>query len=457
MRILLIQPPSCDPLMDQIYLFEPLALEYLGAGLKADGHQIELFDARLDPDLDMVFQRFRPQLVGLTGFTSHLNINLDLARRLKKFDPELTVVVGGHHATVQPGDFNDPAIDVIVRGEGVVALRAIVNALEADAPLTVIPGLAIPAPDGLLLTPERPYTPLDELPLPDRSLTATYRDRYFSEWFQPLASIRTSLGCTARCNFCALWAITDGKYLRRDPARVIEELQLISEPHVFFCDDESMCDTRRMDELADRIAAAGIRKTYFLYARVDTIVRHPQLFAKWAKIGLKQVFVGMEDFSDARLAAMGKGTTIAEQAEAVRILKNLGVMMYASFMVDPDYSREDFSGLLGHIHRLKLTSATFTVMTPLPGTALHCQVADRLLSQRPELYDMLHALVPTRLPLPVFYDELAKLYEKAIPLHRLLPTLFKFGWRNLGVRLRLFGVFLAKVRRAHLDYEKESA
>jgi hypothetical protein len=70
---------------------------------------------------------------------------------------------------------------------------------------------------------------------------------------------------------------------------------------------------------------------------------------------------------------------------------------------------------------------------------------------------MLHALIPTRLPLPVFYDELAKLYEKAIPLHRVLPTLFKFGWRNLGVRLRLFGVFLAKVRRAHLDYEKESA
>ncbi|MDZ4185114.1 MAG: radical SAM protein [Desulfuromonadales bacterium] len=456
MRIFLIQPPCCDPLMDQIYLFEPLALEYLGAGLKADGHQIELFDARLDPDLDTAFQRFRPQLVGLTGFTSHLNINLALARRLKKLDPELTVVVGGHHATVRPDDFNDPAINVIVRGEGVVALRAIVNALEADTPLAVIPGLAIPAPDGLLLTPERPYTPLDELPLPDRSLTAAYRDRYFSEWFQPLASIRTSLGCTARCNFCALWAITDGKYLRRDPARVIEELQLISEPHVFFCDDESMCDAGRMDDLADRIAAAGIRKTYFLYARVDTIVRHPQLFAKWAKIGLKQVFVGMEDFSDARLAAMGKGTTIAEQAEAVRILKDLGVMTYASFMVDPDYSREDFAGLLAHIHRLKLTSATFTVMTPLPGTALHRQVADRLLSQRPELFDMLHALIPTRLPLPVFYDELAKLYEKAIPLHRVLPTLFKFGWRNLGVRLRLFGLFLAKVRRAHLDYDKES-
>ena len=453
MRILLIQPPSNDPLMDQIYLFEPLALEYLGAGLKEDGHEVTLLDARLDPDIDAAVARLRPQLVGLTGFTSHRNIVLAIAERLKERDPEVTVVVGGHHATVRPEDFNRPQIDIVVRGEGVATLRAIVRALAKGPPLSAIAGLAVPATDGMLFSPERPYTPLDELPLPDRSLTAAYRNRYFSEWFAPLASIRTSLGCTARCNFCALWAITGGKYLRREPARVAAELQSIAEPHVFFCDDESMCDTKRMDELADLIAAAGIRKTYFLYARVDTIVRHPQLFAKWAKIGLKQVFVGMEDFSDARLTAMGKGTTVAEQAAAARILQQLGVMMYASFMVDPAYSREDFAGLRAHIRRLKLTYATFTVMTPLPGTELHRQVEGRLLSTRPELYDMLHALVATRLPLPEFYVELANLYQKALPLHRALPTLFKFGWRNLGVRLRLFATFLTKVRRSHLDYE----
>jgi radical SAM superfamily enzyme YgiQ (UPF0313 family) len=454
MRILLIQPPSCDPLMDQIYLFEPLALEYLGAGLKLDGHAVTLLDARLDPEVEATFNRVRPDLVGLTGFTSHLNINLCLARQLKTLDPDITVVVGGHHATVAPEDFNDPAIDIIVRGEGVAALRSIVSALEAGNPLRTIAGLAVPTAQGLLFTPDRPYPPLDELPTPDRSLTATYRSRYFSEWFQPLASIRTSLGCTARCTFCALWSITGGKYLRRDPRRVVEELQSIAEPHVFFCDDESMCDTRRMEELADLIAVAGIRKTYFLYARVDTIVRHPQLFAKWARIGLKQVFVGMEDFSDSRLAAMKKGTTAAEQAEAAAILKRLGVMLYASFMVDPAYTREDFAGLLAHIRRLKLNCATFTVMTPLPGTELHRQVKERLLSRQPELYDMLHALVPTQLPLPEFYDELAKLYEKAVPLYRALPTLFHFGWRNLGIRLKLFGTFLAKVRNSHLDYKQ---
>jgi len=454
MRILLIQPPSNEPLLDQIYLFEPLALEYLGAGLKEDGHEVVVLDARIDPDVDSAFARFRPQLVGLTGFTSHRNIVVALARRLKTLDPQVTVIVGGHHATVQPDDFNLPEIDIIVRGEGVIALRAIARALETGAALTDIAGLAFPAGEGLQMTPDRPHAPLDELPLPDRSLTAAYRQHYFSEWFRPLASIRTSLGCTGRCTFCALWSLTGGRYLRRAPERVIEELRRIDEPHVFFCDDESMCDTRRMEQLADLIKAAGIRKTYFLYARVDTIVRHPQLFAKWAAIGLRQVFVGMEDFSDARLQAMNKGTSVDEQARAAQILRELGVMMYASFMVDPDYDRQDFTDLIAHIRRLKLNYATFTVKTPLPGTELHRQVADRLLSERPELYDMLHALTPTRLPLPEFYDQLARLYQQAIPLHRALPTVFRFGWRNLALRLRLLGTFLTRVRQAHLDYEK---
>jgi radical SAM superfamily enzyme YgiQ (UPF0313 family) len=452
MKVLLIQPPSSSPLMDRIYLFEPLALEYLGAGLKEDGHEVRLLDARLEPDIDGAFDRFRPDLVGVTGFTSHLNIMKEIARHLKERAPGVLVVAGGHHATVSPEDFNEPCFDAVVIGEGVFTLREIVRAVETGGRLGDIAGLAIPAPNGMLLGPPRPYTDLDALPFPDRSLTASYRRHYFSEWFTPLASVRTSLGCTARCTFCALWSITGGRYLRRDPESVVAELQQIAEPNVFFCDDESMCDVRRMDHLADLIRQDGIRKRYFLYGRVDTIVNHPELFAKWAKIGLVQVFVGMEDFSDARLSAMKKGVTAAQQARAVQILDDLGVMMYASYMVDPAYTREDFRGLMAHVRGLGHRYATFTVMTPLPGTELHRAHAGEILSKKPELYDMLHALLSTRLPLPEFYGEMANLYMSAVPLHRALPTLFRFGIHNMLLRMRLFGTFLRRVRAFHLDY-----
>ena len=280
MKVLLIQPPTAEPLMDKVLIFEPLALEYLGAALQLDGHQVTILDARLEPDIEGTFRRIGPALVGLTGFTSHVNLVKDIAARLKAIDPRVTVVVGGHHATVCPGDFNTPDIELVAIGEGCFTLREIARELEGERNWGKIAGIGICGPGGMTFTPPRPMAMLDELPLPDRTLPACYRTRYFSDWFKPLASIRTSLGCTARCTFCALWSLTEGKYLRRDPQKVVAELRSIAEPNIFFCDDESMCDVKRMDRLAEAIREAGIRKRYFLYARVDTIVEHPELVAR---------------------------------------------------------------------------------------------------------------------------------------------------------------------------------
>jgi radical SAM superfamily enzyme YgiQ (UPF0313 family) len=145
--------------MDQVFLFEPLALEYLGAGLKQDGHDVLLHDARIEPDYESVFRRFQPDLVGLTGFTSHLNIIKRMAERFKNIFPELLVIVGGHHATVQPEDFNTQGIDVVVIGEGVLTLREIVRAVEQESGFREIRGLAIPCPDAMFYTAPRRIPP----------------------------------------------------------------------------------------------------------------------------------------------------------------------------------------------------------------------------------------------------------------------------------------------------------
>lgn len=431
MKVLLIQPPSHYPLMDKVFLFEPLSLEYLAAGLIQHGHDVLIHDARLDPDTFDVIADYRPDVMGITAFTSQVNIAMDIAEQTRSLYPDMFIVLGGHHATVAPEDFNSSSFDAVVLGEGVFTLIELLDARDSGIGFDNIKGLGLPAPDGMKFTELREYTDLNMLPLPARELTRKHRKDYFSEWFSPLASVRTSLGCTARCTFCSLWSITGSRYLRRDPDMVVQELMSVDEDNVFFCDDESMCDVKRMSILADRIKEAGIHKKYFLYARVDTIVRHPELFEKWAAIGLKQVFVGMEDFSDKRLAAMKKNVTT---------------------MVDPEYTLDDFRMLKEYIRKLKISYATFTVMTPLPGTELYEQVENRLLSHKPELYDMLHSLVPTTLPLNEFYQQMAKLYKEAVPFYRTLPVLLKFGLHGFFFRLKLFGKFLRRVENAHLDY-----
>lgn len=451
MRILLIQPASSIDFIDRVYMHEPLALEYLGAGLKLDGHDILLLDGRIETDVVNRGLDFKPDIVGLTGYTSQVNIIKELAEKFKASSPAPFVVVGGHHATVRPVDFNVSYIDLVVIGEGVTSLREIAVKLSANQNFDALDGLAIPG-DTMRFTRARPHCCLDELPLPDRTLTTRYRNHYFSEWLQPLASIRTSLGCVGRCKFCALWALTGGKYLKRSPEKVVAELHEIKEKNVFFCDDESMCDVKRMALLADLIRENGIQKNYFLYARADTIARHPKLFAKWRDIGLRQVFVGMESFSNANLQALNKGVTLEQQETAVGVLKDLGIELYASFVVDPDFSREDFRALTAYVRRLKLNHASFSVLTPLPGTAMYEERYAELFPYHPELYDFIHTVLPTHLPLAEFYKEFSQLWQRAVPLHRALKTFSYYGLKRLPGVFRLLIEATSTMRKSYMDH-----
>ena len=115
----------------------------------------------------------------------------------------------------------------MVAGEGVGAFREIVCRHEAGTDFQGIPGVASASSERLSHLDPTPDLNLDDLPFPDRQLSAPYRAHYFSEWMRPLASMRTSKGCPFRCSFCSLWKLTCGKYLGRDPDRIIEELATI--------------------------------------------------------------------------------------------------------------------------------------------------------------------------------------------------------------------------------------
>ena len=105
-----------------MFLYEPLALEYIAAGVTQD-HDVRILDMRLEKDLSNVLEDFQPQLVGITAYTVHVNVVRRLFDQIKQWNPGVLTVVGGHHATVAPIDFLWPSIDLIVMGEGVEPFR----------------------------------------------------------------------------------------------------------------------------------------------------------------------------------------------------------------------------------------------------------------------------------------------------------------------------------------------
>lgn len=453
MRILLIEPAKARVTIggEDIHIFEPLALEYVAAGVAAE-HEVRILDERLDHNVDDVLRDFRPEVVGITGYTVHVNAVRRLFERVKEWNPGTHTVVGGHHATVVPEDFISPSIDVVVIGEGVFPFQEIVGRLQAGQALDGIPGTAV-RNNGRLCKTERPIQlDLDALPLPNRKLTARYRSQYYAEWMKPLASIRTSKGCPYRCSFCALWRLTGGSYLKRDPERVVEELAGIDEEYVFFADDESLVDAARMRTLARLIREAGIRKRYFCYGRSDTISRNPDLLAEWRDIGLERVFVGLESFRNEDLEIVGKGSSIDENERAVRILQNLGIDIYASFIVRPEFSKEDFAAFGRYCRSLKLNFAGFAVLTPLPGTDFYEDVKNHLLTHNYDLFDLIHTVLPTELPLQQFYTEYSKLLRTAVSPMNVLSFLGKYPLRELPSNLLKIYSWVSRLKKVHLDY-----
>ncbi len=458
MRILLVQPrtPPGTIAGDDWFIFEPLALEYIAAGVARD-NDVEILDLRLGGNLSDTLERFDPQIVGITAYTVHVNTVKRLCEAVKQRDPQTFTVVGGHHATVAPADFRSPSIDLTVMGEGVDAFRDIVARLRSRTAFEGIPGVVTPESRAFPGLDALPAVDLDTLPQPDRQLTAAYRSGYFCDWLKPLASIRTSKGCPYRCKFCALWKLTCGKYVKREPRRIVEELADIDEENVFFADDESLLDRGRMLALAEMIRQSGIRKRYFLYGRSDTIARDPGLLETWKQIGLDRVFVGLEFFRDEDLEYVGKKSTMNDNDRAIEVLHDLDIDIYASFMLRPEFERHHFEELRRYCRSMRLDYPTFAVLTPLPGTDLYDEVKARLLTHNYDYFDFIHTLLPTRLSLKEFYRHYAWLINTVLSPSQKISFLRRFPIRELGSIMGRSMRAQKRVRNAWKDYATERA
>jgi radical SAM superfamily enzyme YgiQ (UPF0313 family) len=417
MKILLVWPKSRG---DLYAIAEPLALEYLAAGLQLDGHEIKILDLRLHPQgLNSYLQDFNPDVVGITAFSMHVRAGLSICQQVKNLLPDCITIAGGHHATLLPMDFFEPQIDYVVVGEGIQPFRTLLRQLEsADKDKDVAGVWRRSQQNGKFhFGGSQPTFEIDALPLPDRSLTLADRSSYFIDWMKPIALVRTSVGCPYSCTFCSLWKIMDHRYHKRDVDMVVEEMATIKEDFVFLVDDEAFIDGPRMLRLARALKAAGIYKRYFAYCRMDTLIRQREVLEAWVEIGLERLFVGIDAISSKDLHEFNKKLELEQIENGLTIANKLGLKLFTQFVVNTDYEQADFKNLLDFIQQHDLEYPTFTVLTPIPGTNLLLpnfeNVVEKQANGRPnwDLFDCQNVVTKTRLPKNVFMSEYWKLYK----------------------------------------------
>jgi radical SAM superfamily enzyme YgiQ (UPF0313 family) len=458
MNIILVFPPNPESMVivDNILAPEPLALEYIGAGVSAE-HNVRIFDMRFEEEpFEKVVQEFNPDVIGFTSFTFHVNTVKRLCKRAKEINKKIITVVGGNHATLMPQDFNELYVDIVVIGEGVNAFKSIIENVERGLDFSNTKGIAWQFNGQLNFTQPSNYPDLDTYPLPDRSLTEHLRK------FYKMGLIVTSKGCPYHCNFCCCWKLSNRKYICRKPELIIEELKLMKEKVIHFADDESFIDIGRMEPFADLIIEAGIDKKFICYVRADTVVKHPHLLEKWRRAGLTYAFIGVESHSNKYLKMYQKENDTSMNEKAIAILKNLGIGLMASFIIRPEFDYTDFEALAEYVQKIKAEITFFSVLTPFPGTDLYIETKDRFITNNYDLFDMWHTILPTRLPLKDFFSEINKLYTATTKIgdsvfENLLNSnnLSNSANADNASQLQHFVNVMRKVRNSYLDYEKQ--
>lgn len=420
MRVLLLKPPSSGILgLEMITFVEPLGLECVGGAIEPLGHVCKVIDFRLeDFEKGIAESRaFAPDLIGIQcNFTTERFRTRGLVERLRRELPEVYVVIGGHDASRDPGWFLGTLADAVAVGDGEEILPALVETLERGGDPATVPGLVLRGKGGEeVATGHAPARrELDDLPLPARHLVERYANEYFINFRRPLALLETARGCPFKCNFCSVWKFHESTFREKSPERVVAELRTIAAPNVFITDDIFWMNVNRGKEMARLIKDSGIRKFFTVQTRTDIICRHPELIEMWKDCGDLAIFLGVEKVDDAGLAAVNKKNKASNNVRAIELLKEMGVGFTCNFIVDPAWEREDFARLKEWISEYGTYNSGFSVLTPLPGTDLWSEAERRVTTRDWELFDIVHAVLPTRLPIEEFYAEYSQLWSHAL-------------------------------------------
>ena len=208
-------------------------------------------------------------------------------------------------------------------------------------------------------------------------------------------SIVVTRGCPMHCDFCYKDAFFEGGrsfYTQRVDA-ALAEIDRLPGRHLYFLDDHLLGDQRFGRSLFDGMK--GMNRLFQGAATVDSILRG-DLIERAAEAGLRSLFVGFETLTPENLRRSQKRQNLGRDYSAVTArLHSLGIMINGSFVFGMDDDTEDvFRRTVDWAIENGITTATFHVMTPYPGTGLHARLTQegRITTGNWDLYDTRHVV-----------------------------------------------------------------
>jgi radical SAM superfamily enzyme YgiQ (UPF0313 family) len=423
MRILFVRPCPDDLSFGLAPFFqtEPLGLMYVAAALRPLGYEVQLADMRFERrSLAEILRQWPPDLLALSCLhILEVPAAMRLAAETKAFDPKIFVAIGGHAVSAYPKALeHDKSVDAICLGEGETLMPALCDAIAHGRPLETVPSLLLRGVDGRFqptAAPPAKWVDLNRAPLPDRSVVARYQKHYCCLNYMPVWTMETARGCSYRCSFCSVWQLYKRTYRCHSASDVRLDFESTGR-NVFMVDDLFWADRSRSEELADALIKSPERKNWLLVqTRADLVTQNPDLLKLWRPLAKNfDIFFGLESHTSSGLKSLHKEAEVGKSIEAVRIARDLGFGVTGNFIIDPDFTEEDFAGLWDFLDEHRLYRVGFTILTPLPGTYYFEQSKSRLEVFDWNHYDLHHLLWQPRLPVERFFELYCETWRRSV-------------------------------------------
>ncbi len=451
MRVCLINPSN--PLVSMVHIKEsrwnryrvwkPLSLMVL-AGMTPPDWDVDIVDENLGrPDYAAMP---RPDLVGITAFTSQASRAYEVARHFRGLG--VPVVMGGIHATMCLEEVS-AHVDAVVTGEAEgVWPRVLDDARHGRLRRRYDGGLA----------------DMEAVPPARHDLTAGG---------YAFGAIQTTRGCPLNCSFCSVTAFNGARYRQRPIDEVVREFRTIREKHVLVVDDNligtSAAHIARAKDLFRAMARAGIRHRWVAQTTIN-FADDEELMALASAAGCRGVFIGFESPSSEGLREIGKKFNIVRDRDfraSVRRIQRHNIMVVGSFIIGLDVDKPGIGRLIAETaSRYGVDNLNTLFLTPLPGTRLwdRMRADGRLALDRfPEDWDYYTLTFPVadykHLSMEGVIREMVDCNRRFYALSRILRRTWSSLWRRHAPVIGLVGnlSYRSNFRRdcrAYADFQR---
>ncbi len=357
------------------------------------GHEVRLVDAEFGPmSVEGIVEavgEIGPDavLLGHSGSTSGHPSAMRVVRAVRARWPGMRVVYGGVFPTYHWREVlsAEPAVDVIVRGEGEETVRQLVGAWERGEEVAGVRGVATRR--------EGTGVPYATLPAPlIRDLDA-YRVGWelidparYSYWGDRRAVVvQFSRGCPHPCSYCGqrgFWT----RWRHRDPVRFARELAWLHREHgvevINFADENPTASRSAWKAMLEALVEERVPLVLVGSTRAGDIVRDADLLPLYRRAGVARFLMGMESTDEGTLARIRKGSTTAVDREAIRLLREHGILSMAAMVAGFDQETDgDFWRLLRQVLAYDPDQIQALYATPHRWTSFYREEAGRRVIQ----------------------------------------------------------------------------